>query len=76
MDLAPPGILHDLFLKRHSNGHLTLNSIFEDGAGWLYFDKDLGSNGAECFTIEFNSIDDLIAVPCEVQRCEPNLCGN
>jgi len=71
---APPGPqFHDYYAKVRQNGHLILVGI-EYGSSLketVYFDKDLHSNGADCFTLGYEPNEEylgpanLIAVPCD-----------
>ena len=71
-DAPPEPELHDFYAKVTEGGHLLLVGI-EYGSTLnetVYFDKDLHSNGASCFTLgykpnpEYLGPVDLIAVPC------------
>lgn len=64
-------VYEEFYCRIALNGHLTLVGIDFDESGaareTVYFDKDLNSDGASCFTVEF--VDgDLVAVPCESGR--------
>lgn len=66
----PPANLRDYYARIANNGWLLLVGIdLQTGAETVYFRKNLHSNGATCFTVEYDEdADDLVAVPCEGGR--------
>lgn len=64
---APPTRnLTDYFARITNHGWLLLVGIDRQyGNEYVYFRKNLGSNGATCFTVEYDAhVDDLVAVAC------------
>jgi len=62
---------NEFYARIALNGHLTLVGIDFDGTPreTVYFDKDLHSGGADCFSVEYDSnanggAGDLVAVSC------------
>lgn len=82
---GPGQIYEEYYVRIAHNGHLTLVGIDFDANGdtpreQVYFDKDLYSGGAACFTVEFVEIPsggngNLVAVPCAEER-RRHLRGN
>jgi hypothetical protein len=85
--IAPPGPnIHDYYAKVTADGHLLLVGIdYTTGPNFtesIYFDKDLESGGADCFTLEFEPVSDEwlapvepVAVPCNGRRARQLLRG-
>jgi hypothetical protein len=77
-DAPPASNLKDFYAKITDSGWLKLVGIdLQTGADTVYFRKNLHSNGASCFTVEYDSVeDDLVAVPCDNARRNRQLRGS
>lgn len=65
-DAPPASNFRDRFARITNNGWLILvGRDLDSGEELVYFRKNLHSNGATCFTVEYDAnVDDLVAVPC------------
>lgn len=68
----------DHYAKVTDDGFLELVGIdYQNGDEAIYFSKYLDSNGADCFTVEYDEEkDDMVAVPCDGARRARLLRGN
>ena len=66
-DAPPASNLRDFYVRITNHGWLLLVGIdLWNGVETVYFRKNLNSNGASCFTVEYDDVaDDLVAVPCD-----------